>query len=491
MSPKPRVAMVSSEMYPFAKSGGLGDVLGALPPALARQGVEVSVFLPAYKSLLQKGGFAPLNGDLPDAFGAPEVRYTVFKGRFDGAQVYAVRSGDLFDREGFYGDDGGEYPDNALRFSRFCRGVLSALGQMGSPPEILHCHDWQSALVPALLKTRLGGSPAWARTASVMTIHNLGYQGRYASDDFQHTGLPPEAFGIDGVEYYGDLNLLKGGIVCAEVVSTVSESYAQEIQTAEQGNGLEGVIASRAGDLLGIMNGVDYAVWDPAKDPCLAASYSREDMEGKAACRRALRTEMGLKGGGRGGPLCVMVSRLASQKGVELLMATLEDLLWMGLEVAVLGTGEVAYETSLRRAAERHHKQMAFRGLFNERLAHLFFAGGDLLLMPSRYEPAGLNQLYAMRYGTLPLVRTVGGLASSVIAHKEIDLERDTGFQFQGFNPAELLWGVVRACRAFEDKEAWRRLVWNAMSQDFSWDRIVPRYLELYEGALARRAARG
>ena len=490
MSPQPRVAMVASEMFPFAKSGGLGDVLGALPAALARHGAEVSVFLPAYKSVIQRGGFTAPNGGYPDAFGGPDIRYTAFQAEHEGVRVYAVRCGDLFDREGFYGDDRGEYPDNALRFSCFCRGVLSILGQRESPPDILHCHDWQSALVPALLKTRLGGSPAWSRTASVMTIHNLGYQGRYGSAEFQHTGLPPEAFGIGGVEFYGDLNLLKGGIVSAEVVSTVSESYAQEIQTSEQGQGLEGVIASRAGDLLGIMNGVDYTVWDPASDPHLPAAYAREDMEGKAACRRALRAELGLKGGNHM-PLCVMISRLASQKGMELLLETLEDLLWTGLEVAVLGTGEVVYETALRRAAERHHKQMAFRGLFNERLAHLFFAGGDLLLMPSRYEPAGLNQLYAMRYGTLPLVRKVGGLASSVIAHKEIDLERDTGFQFQEMSAGEFFWTVVRACRAFEDKGAWGRLVWNAMTQDFSWDRVVPRYLELYEGALARRAARG
>ncbi|MEK6711064.1 MAG: glycogen/starch synthase, partial [Nitrospinota bacterium] len=360
MSPPPRVAMVASEMYPFAKSGGLGDVLGALPPALARQGVGVSVFLPAYKSLLKNGGFTPVDGDFPDIFGDAEDHYSLLKRSHEGTQVFALRCGDLFDRGGFYGDDSGEYPDNPLRFSRFCRGVLSALERMNGRPDILHCHDWQSALVPALLKTRLAGSPAWSRTASVLTIHNLGYQGRYGSQEFLHTGLPPEAFGIDGVEYYGDLNLLKGGIVCAEVVSTVSESYAQEIQTPEQGQGLEGVIASRAGDLLGIMNGVDYAVWDPARDPHLTVPFNREEMEGKAICRRALRAELGLKGGGRG-PLCVMISRLASQKGVELLLATLDDLLWMGLEVAVLGTGEVAYETTLRRAAERYHRQMAFR----------------------------------------------------------------------------------------------------------------------------------
>jgi len=483
--------MVASEMFPFAKSGGLGDVLGALPPALARRGMEVSVFIPAYRSALAKGGFAPcLDGELSDVFGTDGLKYSLYRARHEGTTVYAVRCGDFFDRESFYGDDRGDFPDNAIRFCRFCRGALSAMERMGEFPDVLHCHDWQAALAPALLRTRLTGSPPWSRTAAVFTIHNLGYQGRFASDQFLHTALPPEAFTMSGVEFWGDINLMKGGIVFADVISTVSEPYAREIQTPEQGHGLEGVIASRAADLFGIMNGVDYEVWSPAKDPHIPARFSHEDMEGKSICRKALRSQLGLRGTARG-PLCVMISRLASQKGVELLLATMEDLLWLDVQIAVLGTGEAAYEKALGRAAERYPRQVAFRGLFSERLAHAYFAGGDILLMPSRYEPAGLNQLYAMKYGTLPLVRIVGGLSASVVAHREIDPEVDTGFQFEGFHPAELLWCMMRACRAHEDKDLWRRLVWNAMSQDFGWDRVVPRYGSLYKAARERQAARG
>ena len=481
MTDKPiEITMVASEMFPFAKSGGLGDVVGALPAALARMGHRVRVYLPAYRSILRE--YAP---DAPtqaaDVFA--EARYQVFSLEHEGVSVRLVAADDLFDRAGFYGDERGAFPDNAERFARFARGALSHMEQEGAYPFIIHCHDWQSALAPPLLQYRRAADAKWRGVSTVFTVHNLAYQGRFHPDDFAHTRLPDEMMSVDGLEFYGDLNFMKGGILFSDAVSTVSERYAQEMQTEEQGEGLEGVVALKSSSLFGIMNGIDDAVWNPETDPHVPAPFSIARPEGKAECKAALQEELRLDAGAEG-PLCVVVSRLAHQKGIDLILETMDELMSLGVSLAVLGTGAAALEEGLAEAASTHPGRVAFAPAYDEALSHRMYAGGDVLLMPSRYEPSGLNQLYAMRYGALPYVRRVGGLADSVSSSSTPDPNADTGFHFDAFAPADFLTGMERICRVFLDQRLWRMMMRNAMEKDSGWDGVAPRYVELYERAM-------
>lgn len=480
-----KVAMVASEMFPFAKSGGLGDVVGALPLALGRMGHEVSVYLPAYRGILEK--YAP--GDstrVSDVFS--EARCEVFPLEHEGVLVRLVAADDLFDRGGLYGDARGAFLDNAERFARFARGALSHAEREGAPPSVIHCHDWQTALIPPLLKWRRAEHEKWRETSTVFTIHNLAYQGRFHPADFAHTGLPDEAMGVEGLEFHGDVNFLKGGVLFSDALSTVSERYAREIQTEEQGEGLEGVIVRKASSLFGIMNGIDRGVWNPENDPHIPAPFSAASPEGKEKCRAALGAELGL-GAAEEGPFCVVVSRLAAQKGIDLLIEALDALMDMGITLAVLGTGEKALEESLTEAAAARPGRVAFAPAYDEGLSHRMYAGGDVLLMPSRYEPSGLNQLYAMRYGTLPFARRVGGLADSVLSSARPDPEADTGFHFDAFDPVDFLAGMKRVCEAFSNRGLWRMMMRNAMEKDSGWDGVAPRYVDLYEKAMRARAA--
>lgn len=480
-----RIAMAASEMFPFAKTGGLGDVIGALPQALGRMGHEVAVYLPAYRSILRE--YAPLaSAQVADIFA--DARYEIFSRAHQGVAVRLVAADALFDRDGLYGDAGGAFADNAERFARFARGALSHMAGEGARPALIHCHDWQAALAPPLL--RLSGDGGWRETATVFTIHNLAYQGRFHMSAFAHTRLPDAAMGIEGLEFHGDVNFMKGGILFCDALSTVSARYAREMQTKEQGEGLEGVVARRLPALSGIMNGIDDAVWNPESDPHIPAAFSAARPEGKARCRAALRAALGL-GAGAGGPLCVLVSRLAFQKGVDLLLETIDGLLGLGADLAVLGTGEREWEAALAAAAARNPGRMAFVPAYDEGLAHRMYAGGDVLLMPSRYEPSGLNQLYAMRYGALPYVRRVGGLADSVHSSAAPDPDADTGFHFDAFAASDFLAGMERVCRVFGDQASWRKMVRNAMRGRFGWDAVAPRYVELYERAMRLRAGGG
>ena len=478
------ITMVASEMYPFAKSGGLGDVIGALPLALGRMGHKVCVYLPAYRSVLrcyQPGSPAQVADVFSDA------RYEVYALEHEGVSVNLVAADDLFGRDGFYGDAHGAFPDNAERFARFARGALSHMEGERAYPFIIHCHDWQSALIPPLLKYRRADDEKWSGVSTVLTIHNLAYQGRFHRDDFTHASLPDEAMGVEGLEFYGDVNFLKGGILCSDVISTVSERYAQEMQTEEQGEGLEGVVALKAGSLFGIMNGIDEAVWNPGSDPLIPAPFSSAHPEGKVKCKAALQAELGLDTEADG-PLCVVVSRLAHQKGVDLILETMQELMDLGVSLAVLGTGEEELEGALAEAASTHPGKVAFAPAYDEALSHRMYAGGDVLLMPSRYEPSGLNQLYAMRYGALPYVRRVGGLADSVSSSSAPEASADTGFHFDAFAPADFLTGMEGIRRAFLDRGLWRMMMRNAMEKDSGWDGVAPRYVDLYEKAMRAQA---
>ena len=481
MTDKPiEITMVASEMFPFAKSGGLGDVIGALPLALARMGHKVCVYLPAYRSILRE--YAPGSpAQVADVFA--EARYEVFSLEHEGVSVRLVAADDLFDRDGFYGDARGAFPDNAERFARFARGALSHMEREKAYPFIIHCHDWQSALIPPLLQYRRADHEKWSGVSTVFTIHNLAYQGRFHSDDFAQTCLPDKAMGMEGLEFHGDVNFMKGGILFSGAVSTVSGRYAQEMLTEEQGEGLEGVVALRRDSLFGIMNGIDDAVWNPETDPHVPAPFSITRPEGKAECKAALQAELGLDAGAEG-PLCVVVSRLAHQKGIDLILETMDEWMSLGVSLAVLGTGEEALEDSLAEAASAHPGRVAFVSAYDEALSHRMYAGGDALLMPSRYEPSGLNQLYAMRYGTLPYVRRVGGLADSVSSSPTPDPDADTGFHFDAFAPADFLTGMERIRRVFLDQDLWRMMMRNAMEKDSGWDGVAPRYVDLYKKAM-------
>ena len=484
MADKPiEITMVASEMYPFAKSGGLGDVIGALPLALGRMGHKVCVYLPAHRSILRE--YAPgSSAQVADVFS--DARYEVFSLEHGGVSVKLVAADDLFDREGFYGDARGAYPDNAERFARFARGALSHIEGEGAYPFIIHCHDWQSALIPPLLKYRRADDEKWSGVATVFTIHNLAYQGRFHPDDFEYTCLPDEAMGVEGLEFYGDLNFLKGGILFSDVFSTVSERYAQEMLTEEQGEGLEGVVDLRKESLFGIMNGIDDGVWNPETDLHIPAPFSLARPEGKARCKAALQEELGLDAGAEG-PLCVVVSRLAHQKGVDLILEAMDELMSLGVSLAVLGTGEEVLEEGLAEAVSSHTGRVAFVPAYDETLSHRMYAGGDVLLMPSRYEPSGLNQLYAMRYGALPYVRRIGGLADSVLSSPKPNPDLDTGFHFDAFAPADFIAGMEGICRVFLDQGLWRMMMRNAMEKDSSWNGVAPRYVELYEQAMRPR----
>ena len=481
MADKPiEIAMVASEMFPFAKSGGLGDVIGALPLALVRMGHKVCVYLPAYRSIFREYEVgAPTQ--VADVFS--DSHYEVFSLEHDGVSVKLVAADDLFDRDGIYGDARRAFPDNAERFARFARGALSHMECENAYPFIVHCHDWQSALVPPLLKYCRADHGKWGGVSTVLTIHNLAYQGRFHPDEFVHTCLPDEAMGVGGLEFYGDVNFLKGGILFSELFSTVSERYAQEMLTEEQGEGLEGVVVLRRDSLLGIMNGIDDVVWNPESDPYIPAPYSSVHLAGKAKCKAALQAELGLSADA-GEPLCVVVSRLVHQKGIDLILETVDELMDLGVSLAILGTGEAELEEGLTEAASEHRGRMVFVSAYDEALSHRMYAGGDVLLMPSRYEPSGLSQLYAMRYGALPYVRRVGGLADSVSSSPTPDPNTGTGFHFDAFAPSDFLAGMERICRVFLEQGLWRMMIRNAMGKDSSWDDVAPRYVELYEKAM-------
>jgi starch synthase len=483
-----RICFSTPEAVPFVKTGGLADVAGALPRALREAGCDVRVVLPAYRAIDRtRLGFRPIGGG-PVPLGAARVDVRFFEGRFPDSPVpvYLVASDPYFDRPGLYGEAGADYPDNLERFTVFGRGVLALLRHLAWPPHVLHCQDWQSALLPVWLRVE-PRDPVLAETATLLTVHNLAYQGLFPSDRLPATGLGWDLFTPDGIEFYGKINLLKGGIVFADLLSTVSEQYAREIQTPEFGCGLEGVLRQRAADLIGILNGVDYATWDPAIDPHIPARYTPDELSGKQTCKAHLQRAQGLAGAAQV-PLLGIISRLVDQKGLDLVASTLDAVLGLGVQFVLLGTGEPRYHALFQEMRDHHPLSVAVTLGFDDGLAHRIEAGADIFLMPSRYEPSGLNQLYSLRYGTVPVVRRTGGLADTVVDATPDAIARGSanGFVFDAYTPDAFFEGVRRALAAFRDPGVWRRLQQVGMRQDFSWARSAARYVEGY-----RRAIRG
>jgi starch synthase len=484
------IAMVSSEIDPLAKSGGLADVLAALPSELIKRGHRACVFLPAYRCALARAEqVEDLHLGFPIALGGQQVSARVLRTTLDGGKlpVYLIDQPQFYDREFLYGDRSGDYQDNCARFIFFNRAVLETIRRLRLPVDIIHCHDWQSGLVPAYLKSGVERIEHGQAPASVMTIHNLAYQGRFWAPDFPMTGLPWETFNADGVEFYGDLCFLKSGLIYADQITTVSPNYAEEIKRPEFGCGLDGVLRSRADRLTGIVNGVDYEVWDPSKDTNLAQRYDSQSWKlGKRKCKEALIDELGLTKN-INVPLIGIVARLASQKGWDIAIPVIERMLERSsAQFVILGNGEERYKDWLQHVRSRFGDRIAILMTFSESLAHKIEASTDIFLMPSQYEPCGLNQLYSLRYGTVPVVHAVGGLVDTVRRfHKDFDIKQATGFTFNAYNADALDECLTEAVNVYrENSAAWEQLVLNGMSQNWSWDVSAATYETVYASAL-------
>ena len=487
-----RILFVASEVLPFAQTGGLAEVTGALPKVLEALGHDVRVCLPKYRGV--EAGSGPLRTAIPRLsvpIGDRTVEGAILEGRMGRAiPVYFVAQDHYYDRPGLYGNAHGSFPDNCERFTFFCRAVLTALPALGWMPHVIHAHDWQAALVPVYLETLYRDVPAYRDVASLFTIHNLAYQGNFWHYDLPMTGLGWDLFTPAGIEFYGDLSFLKGGLVFADLLTTVSPTYAREIQTPEYGERLDGVLRERHAALVGILNGLDDETWNPATDADIPKRYGPADLEGKAVCAAGLREELGLRAPARRAPLCAVVSRLAHQKGPDLVAETVPAIVEAGGQFVLLGSGDEPYERRFAELQRAYPGAVAVGQGFNRGLAHRIYAGADVFLMPSRYEPCGLGQLIALRYGTIPVVRRTGGLADTVREHTA-DPGQGTGFTFEAPTPEACGAAVARAIATHADPVAWRRLGENAMAQDFSWEKSAELYVNSYRKAIkkARRHA--
>ncbi len=474
-----KILMVASEGTPYAKTGGLADVIGALPHSLAHKGHEVAVVLPLYRSAQARLANArrvydrmPIWISNGSAFQA-EIRCQTDRD----VRFYFVDVPELFDRPALYGENGQDYPDNHIRFSALCRGALGVARHLFRP-DILHCHDWQTGLIGPYLATRLANDPTFLGMKVVFTIHNLGYQGIFGREALDDINLPREMFHPDRMEFWGNISFLKAGIVYSDAISTVSQGYAREIQTPEYGFGMDGLLAQNAHRLTGIVNGVDYGEWNPETDRFIAANFSVDDLAGKRACKADLLRAFGLPDDNLDTPVIGIVSRFASQKGFDLIEQTASTFMQGDVKLVVLGTGEPHYEQLMRRLADSFPGKVGVRVEFNNEVAHKVEAGSDLFLMPSRYEPCGLNQIYSLRYGTVPVVRATGGLDDTI--------DESTGFKFAGYDGGALLGALGAALDAYQDRGRWTALVKNGMRRDHSWLTAADQYLRLYHQVLSR-----
>jgi starch synthase len=491
-----KILIASSEAVPFAKTGGLADVCGALPVQLEKLGHEPVVFLPAYRQVWSCGiPIEPTGVDFEVPIGNKNVRGSFLKSQLPHSTVpvYLVRQDDYYDRPGLYQEGDQDYKDNCERFVFFNRAVMEAIRLLDLEVDVLHANDWQTGLLAAYLKTEYRGVPGYENIGVLFTIHNMAYQGVFWHWDMLLTGLDWKYFNWQQMEFFGNLNLLKTGLVFADRLNTVSSRYAEEIQSAPLGCGLEGVLEHRRDVLSGIVNGADYREWDPATDRSLPANYKPDDFQtGKAACKSALQTELRLPVEPKI-PLVAFIGRLVEQKGIDLLAAAMRD--WVRShdeQWVILGTGDAAYQEQFAMLAERFPQKVATRLEFSNALAHRIEAGADMFVMPSRYEPCGLNQLYSLKYGAVPIVRATGGLVDTITNLDEHTLADGTanGFSFAEYSALALTDSLARACNAYRQPEVWKRLVQNGMRQDWSWTASAKRYVELY-GATINQVRRG
>ncbi|ACP26641.1 glycogen synthase [Sinorhizobium fredii NGR234] len=477
------ILSVASEVYPLVKTGGLADVAGALPAALLPHGIRTRTLLPGYPAVLHKLKKPKAAGRIANLFGHPA---TVLAAEFDGLDLLVLDQPALYDRDGgpYLDPTGRDYPDNFRRFAALSLAAAEIAGDdvvPGWKPDIVHVHDWQAALTPVYM--RFGSA---RNMPTVLTIHNIAFQGQFGASVFPELALPPEAFSMPFVEYYGDVGFLKGGLQMATAITTVSPSYAHEILTPEFGMGMEGLLASRAMDLTGIVNGIDVDTWNPETDPHIARHYGPTAIKQRAANRKALEDRFALDDSR--GPIFCVISRLTWQKGMDLLAEVADDIVALGGKLIVLGSGDSALEGALMAAASRHRGRIGMVTGYDEPLSHLMQAGSDAILIPSRFEPCGLTQLYGLRYGCIPIVARTGGLTDTVIDANEAALSARvaTGFQFHPVTADGLRLAIRRAMRAYGEPKVWARLQNQGMKSDVSWAKSAERYASLYSGLLAK-----
>ncbi|MBP8128703.1 MAG: glycogen synthase GlgA [Candidatus Hydrogenedentes bacterium] len=482
-----KILHVAAELSPMLSTGGLAEVVNALPKALRAAGHDVRVAIPCYRSIP-----AALQGErvaaCEVAVGPKRITGALRESRIPGTDVpvYLIEHEGYFGREHPYGQEDGEYGDNAERYCFFGLALLEAMRHIGWKPDVINCHDWHTAPIVIYLKTNLAASPFWAGTPTVYTIHNLNFQGRFAAHQLPFTGFDPSLFHMECLEYFGDINLMKGAIVSADKLNTVSPRYAREIQTMEYGAGLDGVLRKRRDDLCGILNGIDYEVWNPACDPYIAAPFGRDNLRGKAACKSDLQDAFQLPR--QNAPVFGVVSRLTWQKGIDLIIDALDLIPDKSFQVALLGTGDSPIENRLINAAQRYPGKVTVILRYDTALAHKVMAGSDFFLMPSRYEPCGLSQLYSLAYGTVPVVRRTGGLADSVRNLSRVNGRKTqaTGLSFVPMTSQALLRAMHKALDLYASPAALESLRITGMSEDFSWARASREYVALYREALAK-----
>lgn len=473
------IVFAASECVPFAKTGGLADVVGALPQALAELGHSVSVYLPKYKQTKLPEAKVLLRSITVPFDDQYRFCSVLDGGKRLGVQFYFIDCPAFFDREALYGTPAGDYPDNAERFALYCRAVLEASKVLGVP-DIFHCHDWQSALIPVLLRTSYQKDPVYRATRTVFTIHNIGYQGLFEPDTLALLMLPWDLFTIDKMEFWGKVNFLKGALTFSDHITTVSRKYAHEIQTSEYGFGLEGVLRARAGSVSGILNGVDYNEWDPARDKHIVRQYSPENLEGKKECKYDLLRQFSVEKASIELPVIGIVSRFVAQKGFDLIAEIAHDLARLPLVMTVLGSGDKEYQELFLKLSKQFPEKIAVKVAYDNALAHKIEAGADMFLMPSRYEPSGLNQMYSLKYGTVPIVRATGGL-DDTIEPWDAAARKGTGYKFSAYSGVALLNCIHEALRAFKDQANWKKLMQNGMKKDFSWAASAREYVKIYE----------
>lgn len=458
-----KIAVCASEVVPFAKTGGLADVAGALPLALEELNQEVIVVMPGYKAVqnskikIQK---------MKDGFSYAVIGKNI--------KVYFIENDSYFNRDGLYGDKNGDHKDNLDRFCFYNRRTLELLKEINFKPDIIHVHDWQAALIPVYLKTIYEHDGFYKNTKTLLTIHNIGYQGLFPKEEFPKLGLDWGLFNMETLEFYGKINILKGGVVFSDLINTVSPTYSKEIQTKEFGFGLEGILNKRRQCLFGVLNGLDYSIWNPRTDKFIIEKFSIENLEVKYKNKEGLQKIYNLPAK-KNIPLFGIVSRLAEQKGFDILSANIEKICHLDLQLVILGTGDLKYHVILEDIVKKYPKIVSLHLKFDDALAHKIYAGSDIFLMPSKYEPCGLGQMISLSYGTIPLVFKTGGLADTIT--------KDNGFVFDNYKKEELVKTMEKAIRAFKDKKEWAGLMQNAMQSNFSWNESAKKYLTLYEKA--------
>ena len=463
------ILFISSEVFPFAKTGGLADVAAALPAALIKKGHTCNVILPFYKCVKE-------NGFAPELFKKGRG-FDLYFLQHEGASVYFIKNDEYFGRGQLYGTPQGDYPDNALRFGFFARSVIASIPHIGKI-DIIHCNDWQTALIP--LYIRLFHKEISVKI--VFTIHNMAYQGLFNREIMQVLGIPKHLFTMNKLEFWGRLNFMKAGIIYSDAISTVSKGYAREILTQEFGCGLDGLLQTRKKDLYGIVNGADYSIWNPETDNFIVKKYSKDDLSGKVECKKDLLKQFGVEYSADR-PVIGMITRLAEQKGIDLVADSMEEMLDLEVDFVLLGFGDEKYNNIFKDLAKRHKGRVGAKIDFDNSLAHKIEAGSDIFLMPSRYEPCGLNQLYSMKYGTVPVVRAVGGMDDTVENFNPAT-KKGNGFKFKDATKDAVLTAIKKATSLYKDKPSWNTLLQNCLSCDFSWSSSAEKYEKLYEKLL-------